>query len=264
MAFAALSDVTLHYRLDGPEGAPRVVLLNSLGTDWRIWGALVDRIGASYRCLRYDQRGQGLSDTPPGPYSVGDHATDLLALLRRLDWRPSVLCGLSIGGMIAMEIAGRRPDVALGLVLADTATVIGPREFWESRMRQVRDQGLHAIAAEVMRRWFGGSYLRDRPADAHGWSNLLARAPLEGYLGSCAALRDADLGQIAGSIAAPSVCVCGSEDQSTPPAAVRDLAAALPDAAYVELAGAGHLTPVEQPDQFAGVLRSFMEGRLGG
>ncbi len=264
MAFATVGGITLHYRVDGPAGAPSAVLLNSLGTDGRIWDGLVDRIAGDCRCLRYDQRGQGLSDSPPGPYRIGDHAGDLAGLLEALDWGPTVLCGLSIGGMIALEAVSRQPALARGLVLADTAAVIGTRAFWTGRMRLAADLGLESIAADVMDRWFGPPFLRDRATDAAGWANLLARAPLEGYLGSCAALRDADLRPSLARVTVPAVCVCGSEDLSTPPAAVRALAGQLVDAAYVELPGAGHLTPVEQPGQFAGILREFMGGRLGG
>ncbi len=262
MAFAESADLTLHFRVDGSDEAPRVVLLNSLGTDYRIWDDLTFALRGRIRALRYDERGQGLSDCPPGPYSIADHADDLLRLLDSLHWGPTVLCGLSIGGMIAMEASARRPDLVRGLVLADTADVIGPREFWELRMGRVRDSGIEPIAATVMERWFGASFLRDRPVDARGWANLLARASTEGYLGSCAALRDADLSGLVREIDVPALCVCGSEDSSTPPAAVRSLAARLPDARYVEIEGAGHLAPVERPAEFARILVNFVEERL--
>ena len=162
-----------------------------------------------------------------------------------------------------MDACSRRPGAFLGLVLADTADVIGPRSFWNDRIRQVRDHGLEPIAQPVMERWFGASFRRSRPVETRGWSNLLARSPVEGYLGSCAALRDADLSAALPLIKVPAVCICGSEDQSTPPSSVRSLAARLPNAAYVEIEGAGHLSPVERPREFAKTLDNFAGGRLG-
>ena len=258
MAFAKPADLTLYYRAAGPKDAPRVVFLNSLGTDCRIWDDLVIELDGQVRSLRYDERGQGLTESPDGPYTINEHADDLAALLDDLSWGPTVLCGLSIGGMIAMAVAVRRPDLVQGLVLADTADLIGPREFWDNRMGQVRDGGLETIAKGVMQRWFGGAFLRDRPVSVRGWTTLLERAPVAGYLGSCAALRDADLSGLLSEIEVPAVCVCGSEDQSTPPSAVRSLAQRLPDASYVEIPGAGHLTPVESPAEFGRIVLQFL------
>lgn len=258
MAFARPADLTMYYHTAGPQDAPRVVFLNSLGTDCRIWDDLVLELDGRVHSLRYDERGQGLTESPDGPYTIMEHAEDLVALLDELCWGPTLLCGLSIGGMISMAAAARRPDLVRGLVLADTADVIGPREFWDTRMQQIRTGGLEPIAPEVMERWFGGSYLRDELVAVRGWTTLLARAPVAGYLGSCAALRDADLSSLLGEIKIPAVCVCGSEDLSTPPSTVRSLAQRLPDASYVEIPGAGHLAPVERPGEFGRIVLRFL------
>ena len=263
MAFAESAGLTMYYRAAGPPNAPRVVFLNSLGTDCRIWDDLIREIGGRIHSLRYDQRGQGLTQSPDGPCTIMDHAEDLAGLLDSLRWRPAVLCGLSIGGMIAMAVAAHRPDLVRGLVLADTADLIGPREFWDSRISQVRAGGLEPLAATVMERWFGASYRREQPVAVRGWTALLARAPVNGYLGSCAALRDADLGGLLGDVKVPAVCICGSEDQATPTEAVMSLARRLPEATYGEIAGAGHLSPVERPDEFGQIVLQFL-ARLEG
>lgn len=263
MPFQAIRELVLRYRVTGPDHAPNLVLLNSLGTDCRIWDDVAQALGRCFRVLRYDQRGQGLSDAPPGPYSIRDHANDLQHLLAGLRWGPTVLCGLSIGGMIALDFYDRYPVPVRGLVLADTADVIGPRAIWDERMKRVRAEGLAPIAPSVMQRWFGTSFRRERLDEVRGWANLLARAPLEGYLGSCAALRDGDLRSTLARIEVPTLCVCGSEDASTTPEDVRSLARRIPGAEYVEVAGAGHMVPVERPREFADMLVRFMEERLG-
>ena len=263
MPFANLGGLAVSYRTDGPEGSPSLVLLNSLGTDYRIWDGLVLALGDRYRILRYDERGQGLTDSPRGPYSIADHSGDLLALLDFLDWGATILCGLSIGGMIAMDAFIKRPDAIRGLALADTSDSIGPRSFWDARMLQVRQHGIEPITESVMARWFGASFRRQRRIEVRGWANLLARAPAEGYLGSCAALRDADLSASLGRIESPAVCICGSEDLSTPPSEVQSLASRLPNADYVEMEGVGHLAPVERPGEFAEIVEGFAGGRLG-
>ena len=247
----------------GRRRPPPLVLVNSLGTDCRIWEALSAEILDRFHVLRDDQRGQGLSDSPPGPYSIADHATDLIALLDRLLWRSVLLCGLSIGGMIAMETCKRSQDLVCGLVLSDTSDVIGSREYWTTRINQIRQHGLGPIAPSVLHRWFGATFQRSRPSEVRSWANLLLRAPLDGYLSSCAALRDADLSRTVDAITVPTLCIYGSEDEATPPAAVRRLAARIPGATSVEIAAAGHLPPVEHSGDFAEHLTRYWEARFG-
>lgn len=262
MPFTVVGRLTTNYRIDGPDRAPSLVLLNSLGTDYRIWDGVVSELGGRFRILRYDARGQGLTDSPAPAYRIDDHSSDLLALLGQLDWGPTVLCGLSIGGMIAMDACVAQPAAVRGLILADTATAIGPREFWDQRIQQVREAGMASIARPAMRRWFGAAFLRESRTQVRGWSNLLARAPIEGYVGSCCALRDCDLSESVGEIGVPAACICGSEDCATPPKWVRSLASRLPDASYSEIKGAGHLTPLERPAEFAAIVSRFLEERL--
>lgn len=259
MPFFEAPSLGLHYRVDGPEGGPGIVLINSLGTDLRIWDDVTVALQERFRVLRYDERGQGLSDGPPGPYSIRDHADDLMALLDHLGWRSAVLCGLSIGGMIAMQAWASAPDRVRGLVLSDTDARIGTRAFWEERIRVIRERGIAPFADSILERWFGASFRGAQPAAVRGWKNLLLGASIEGYLGSCAALRDADLSGVAGSIQAPALCICGSEDVATPAAAMRALAARIPEARFAELAGAGHLPPVERPCEFALLVADFLE-----
>lgn len=263
MPFAARQNLVFRYVVSGTGESPPIVLLNSLGADCRIWEEVAAELASRRKVLRYDLRGQGLSDSPPGPYAVADHAADLLHLLGHLGWGAAFLCGLSIGGMVAMEAAAQAPGRALGLILANTSTSIGSRGFWKTRIRQIQGHGTGPLQEAILTRWFGASYRRSQAAAARGWGNLLGQASASGYLGSCAALRDADLGLVAEGLGVPTLCIGGSEDQATPPAQVRALAARIPGAEYAEIQGAGHLAPVERPLEFAQLVAGFMEARSG-
>jgi pimeloyl-ACP methyl ester carboxylesterase len=92
---------------------------------------------------------------------------------------------------------------------------------------------------------------------------MLSRTPLDGYLGTCAAIRDADLEAVARAISSPTVCLVGSEDGATPPALVQDLATAITGAHYQEIAGVGHLPMIEQPDQVSMILNRQVLGAKG-
>src|SRR3954447_22760552 len=224
MAFDRLGDIVVHHADSGPTEAPPLVLVNSLGTDLRVWDTLLPRLGGRFRCLRYDKRGHGLSDTAPGPYAMEELAADLARLLDARGARKAVVCGLSIGGMIAQALAAARPDLVRGLVLMDTAHKIGTPEMWDERMAAIRTGGIGGIADAILLRWFSPAFHQERPAELSGWRNMLTRTPVEGYLGCCAAIRDADLTAAARAVSVPTLCLVGEHDGSTPPDLVAQLA----------------------------------------
>jgi 3-oxoadipate enol-lactonase len=257
MPFGRFNDLILHYEDEGPAGAPAVVFANSLGTDLRIWDGTARKLGGALRLIRYDLRGQGLSEAPAAPYALDDHADDLAALMDARAAKHALLVGLSVGGMVAMALASKRPDLARALVLCDTAHRIGTREMWDARISAVRQGGMTAIADQVLERWFAAPFRARRPADVAGYRNMLTRTPVEGYAGTCASVRDADLTQAASGLALPVLCLVGAEDQATPPELVRSLAGLLPAASFAIIPDAGHLPCVEQPDIMARHILAF-------
>ncbi len=258
--FVDVDGVALHARCDEATAptsfaAPPLVFVHSLGTELRIWDGVVARLPTTQR-VRVDLRGHGLSDAPPGDYALTTLASDVLLVLDRLGVAEAVFVGVSIGGQVALQVALDAPERVAGLVLLDTAARIGDRAGWEARRAEVRAEGLAASADLVVGRWFAPA--SPDPLAFRGYRNLLLRTPEAGYLGACAALRDADLRDRTAEIARPALVLCGADDAATPPALVRGLAEALPDARYVEIAGAGHLPCLDRPDEVAGHVAAFL------
>lgn len=254
MSFASINGTTLHYRLTGaPDGLP-LILVNSLGTSLDIWDEVVSPLGLRYRVLCYDKRGHGLSDAPPGPYGLDDHVADLLGLAKQCDFRQFSICGISIGGMIAIRVAAQHPGKVRRLVLCDTAARIGTAEMWNDRIAQVREGGMTAVADTVLGRWVSSGYRELRAADFAGWRNMLARCPAEGYVASCASVRDADLTPDVQCIIAPTRVIAGENDLATPPEAVRQLAGAIAGAEFRLIRGAGHVPSIEQPERLCELI----------
>ncbi|GAA3714673.1 hypothetical protein GCM10022421_22640 [Oceanisphaera sediminis] len=248
----------LHYRLDGPSHLPLLVFSNSLGTDMRVWEPLLPFLAGKYRFLRYDKRGHGLSDCPPAPYHIDDHIEDLIGLLDQLELSQVALCGLSVGGIIAQGVAARRPELVKELILCDTAHKIGPVHGWEDRITTIRDKGIDFIADAVMERWFAAEFRGQKPVELALWRNMLVRTPLEGYIGTCAAIRDADLSDSSARLTQPTLCVVGDQDGATPPALVQSTAALIPDSRFKVIKDAGHLPCVEQPAALAALILDFL------
>jgi 3-oxoadipate enol-lactonase len=245
-----------HVRLDGPSDGPTWVFANALGTDLRVWDPLAPHLPGK-RLVRYDKRGHGLSEATPGPYTMTGLADDLAALLDALALKSTVVVGLSIGGMIALALAGRRPELVRGLVLMDTAPKIGTKEMWQERIATVEAEGVGALAEGTMARWFPEAFRRDRPDDVALWRTMLERTPAAGYAACGAAIRDADLEAAAAAVAVPTLCVVGEHDGSTPPDVVRGTAAAIPGAEFELIPDAGHLPQVVRPDDVARCFARF-------
>lgn len=258
MKAATSNGIVLHFADEGPKEAPALVFSNSLGTDFRIWDRVVARLPDDLRVIRYDKRGHGLSACTAAPYSIDDHTLDLAGLLDGLGVRDATVVGLSVGGMIGQALAGSRPDLVKGLVLADTAHKIGPPEIWQTRIEAVSKAGIASLADGILERWFSADFRRHRPEELEVWRAMLCRTPAEGYIGTCHAIRDADLTAIAEGLTLPTVCVVGSEDGATTPALVRSTADLI-GAAFIEIDGPGHLPCIEAPDEMAGIIGNFLQ-----
>ena len=237
----------VHHHLDGPDGAPPLMLCNSLGTTLEMWDPQAEALAAHFRLVRYDQRGHGHSAVPAGPYSIEDLGRDALALLDDLGIERASFCGLSIGGIVGMWLASEAPDRVHRLVLCCTAPTLPPREQWLERAATVRSHGVSRLADAVLARWFtpaAPASLRER------FRAMLVATSAEGYAGCCEALADADLRARLAAIEAETLVVTGAED----PVVVREegeaLAASIPAAAHVQIGGAAHIANAEQPSAF--------------
>lgn len=259
MQAANINGTNIHFHTGGQSSGATLVFANSLGTDWRVWERVADRFAPRCRLVFHDKRGHGLSDAPDGPLSITDHVRDLAALLDALAVEGAVVCGLSVGGMIALGLAAERPDTVRGLVLCDTGHRIGTEELWNRRIETVHNHGMQAVADGALERWFSTAFRESRPADAAIWRNMLVRTPPQGYTATCAAIRDADLTRAARELAVPALCLCGTEDQATTPELMRELNALLPDGRYHDIPGAGHLATVENADEVANRMEAFLE-----
>lgn len=254
----AREDVELHSRLDGIDdaGAPTVVFANSLGTDLTLWDPVLPHLPAGLRIIRYDQRGHGRSSVPDAPYAMGALVSDAEAVCDAWGVSNCVFVGLSVGGLVAQGLAVKRLDLVRGLVLSNTAVKIGHKAMWDARIEAVRSGGMEAIADDVLDRWFAPAF-RASPELAP-WRALLLATPVEGYVGTCAAIAGTDFHGTTSGLRLPTLGIAGSEDGSTPPDLVRETTDLVPGSRFELIRKAGHLPCVEQPVEYAGLMTGFM------
>ena len=257
MPLIAAADARFHYRIDGPEGAPVVMLSNSLGTSLSMWDPQIAALAATHRVLRYDSRGHGQSEVTGGPYTIEQLARDALHVMDALGIDRARFCGLSMGGMVGQWLGANAPRRFDKLVLCNTAARIGPPEAWNARIDAVRNGGMAAIVDAVLARWFTAGFLAQATDAVAQTRAMLLATPADGYTASCAAVRDMDLRESAARVAVPTLVIAGMYDVATPVADGRFLADRVKGARYVELAAA-HLSNVEAAPAFSRALIEFL------
>ena len=259
MAFLQTGDCVQYYRAEGAADNPALLFANSLGSDLRIWDDVAGRLAEHYHVVRYDLRGHGLSEAPAPPYSAADLAGDVVAILDRLNIQQAILCGVSVGGLIAQAVALNFPARVRALVLSDTGAKIATAEAWQQRIDKVRAEGVDSLAQMTMERWFSAGFREQCAADIRGYSLMLRQTSADGYIGTCAALRDTDFRSAVRQIRQPTLVLCGAEDIATPPGLGRELAGLIPGARFSLIEKAAHLPCVEQPDAVAERMMQFLQ-----
>ena len=239
---------------------PPVLFLNSLAADRTMWSGV--RAALANRSVAYDARGHGDSDIVPGDATVADLAADALAVMDASGLDRAVLCGLSLGGLTAMHVAGTAPDRVAGLVLANTAPNFPPESMWRDRMAQARDTGFAAMVQPTLERWLTADFRARDAETATAVREMLERMPPEGYAAACAALATGDETAHLQGWQGPTLLIAGAHDQSTPVARHEEMKALAPQAEMVVL-DAAHVSAIERPAEFAAALARFIGGLAG-
>lgn len=248
-----------HIRIDGDEGAPVLLLSNSLGTNLSMWNPQIPEWSKHFRVVRYDSRGHGLSTAPDEPYSIAMLADDALAILDTLGIDKAHWCGLSKGGMVGQWLATHHGERLGRVVLANTAARMGPPELWDGRIATVRAQGMSVLVQPTLERWFTPEFRDSDKETVAKVSEMLATTPPLGYANCCGAIRDMDQRETIRAVRNPVLVIIGARDPATPPATGYEIADAIPGAQRIELAAA-HLSNLEQPEAFGRAVTDFLKG----
>jgi len=252
--------VALSFQMDGPAGAPVVVLGSSIGTSSAMWAPQVPALARRFRVVRYDHRGHGDSPVPPGPYSLDDLGQDVLALLDRLEMERVAFGGLSLGGMVGMWLGINAPERISSLVLCCTSAYLGPPERWLERADLVGREGTAALVEAMTPRWFAADTLAGAPHIVGPLVRGLVDTPDEGYAGCCTAIGGMDLRDQIRTITAPTLVICGAEDPATPLEMALAIHQGISGSQLVVIPGAAHLATVEQPERATAAILAHLDG----
>lgn len=250
----------LWVQIDGREGHPWIVLANSLGADHSMWDPQIDMLTQRYRVLRFDTRGHGKSDTPPGDWTLADLEGDTLALMDALGIEQADYMGLSMGGMVGLGLALRAPDRFGRMVMAD-GRADAPPAFctnWDNRIALVREKGLNGIVDATLQTWFTPDWQAANPDQvARVRAMVLGNDPV-GYCRCCAALKGLDHLRNLGQISIPLIYVVGDVDKGAAPEVMQAMADATPNSRLEVVAQAAHIANMNNPAGFNRAIGAFL------
>ena len=253
-----MTAVDVSYTVDGPAGAPVVVLSNSLGATRGMWDPQVPPLAERYRVVTYDTRGHGDSPAPPGPYALDDLVDDLVALLDAVGAPTTHVAGLSLGGMTAMRLAAREPGRVDRLALLCTSAKTDPQGFLD-RAAAARSGGTAPLAPAVVGRWLTPGFAAEHPDLVARLEGMIAAADDEGYAACCEVVAGMDLRSDLGRIGAPTLVVAGADDPALPPEHQRAIAQGIAGAELLEVAPAAHLANLERTLEVTGALLAHLD-----
>jgi 3-oxoadipate enol-lactonase len=226
-----------------------------------LWAPQLSGLPTQARCLAPDLRGFGGSSVQ-APYSIDQYADDLAAFLAMLGVERAVVCGLSMGGYVALAMLRRHRALLRGLILTSTRATADTVEGKEKRARLiefVRDRGVEALAGRQLKAMVGETTFNSRPDVLEALRQLRADAPSDGVIGALEAMAARpDATSLLGGIDFPTLVVSGAEDSLTPPDEIRALAAAIPRSRLEVIQGGGHVCSYERPAAFNHVVTEFL------
>ncbi|HEY1921989.1 MAG TPA: alpha/beta fold hydrolase [Tepidisphaeraceae bacterium] len=251
------SDLFYH---EAGKGLP-LVLLHGFPLDHHVWQAQVHDLASVSRVITPDLRGFGKS-TNNGTFTLQGLAEDLYILLSQIHALPCVLGGLSMGGYVALAYQRQYASTLRGLILIDTRAASDDPEARAGRDAMIelaRTGGSSAVAEKMMPRMLAPDTAQSHPQIAAEVRSIMESCPAQTMQHALAAMRDRpDSRPALTRIAAPTLIIVGDSDAITPPAASEEMHKSIPGSTLSIISGAGHMSPMEQPQQVSRAIKQFL------
>jgi pimeloyl-ACP methyl ester carboxylesterase len=246
------------------QGAGRtVVLIHGFPLDSRMWTAQAADLSASARVIALDLAGFGQSPSSEA-FTIASQAKLIHSMLQQLNALPSIITGLSMGGYIALSYVRQFANDVSGLILVDTKAEADTPEGRAGRNKMielVKASGSKAVADQMMPRMLSADTVQRRPHVVRELRSIMESVSARTIENALVAMREReDQTPLLPTIKIPTLILVGKDDAITPPTVAQTMHKAIANSKLEEIADAGHMTPMEQPDHVSRAIRSFLSG----
>jgi len=258
---ARVNDIDIHYRWDGNDSGPVLMMAHAMGTSHRLWDWQVPALADRYRVLRYDWRGHGDTSAPPGPYTLQQFVDDAVGLMDALELEQVHWVGISTGGMIGQGIAIHHGQRLQSLTLCNTTSASNTwyREWVKERQAVVREKGMDPVWDMTKRLWFTDDFVTAANKDYHAVREVFVRTPVPGYLGGTSAVADLAYRDDLHRVQVPTRIIAAGDDPATPVEHSEAIHERIPQSTLDIIDGQRHFSNVEVPDAFNKILRTGLD-----
>ncbi|OWY18914.1 alpha/beta hydrolase [Sphingobacteriales bacterium UPWRP_1] len=260
MSFVTVNGVKLHYEQSG-EGEETILFSHGLLFDTRLFEKQVAYFQNRYRCIAYDHRGQGQSQTPDDGFDMDTLTEDALQLIKTLNVGPCHVVGLSMGGFVGMRLAARHPELVKSLILLETSADEETNVFKYRLLSLIfRWFGAGPVASQIMNVLFGQKFLNDpqRKAERDFWRHEIARYPKTIVRAVAGVIERQPIIAELKNITAPTLVMVGNQDVATPPDKAERIHNHIGNSKLVVIKGAGHSASLEEPEQVNAAIEEFL------
>lgn len=259
-----VGDIAINTRVEGRVDAPWVTFCHSLATDCSMFDEQAAALAADYHVLRYDRRGHGKTDAPAGPYNWDQMIDDVIGLWDALGIERSHYVGLSMGGMTGIGLALGHPERLSSLSACDCrADAPGFfRDMWNTRQTGVVENGMASVVDMTLATWFTERRLAEGGALIERVRRMILDTPINGYMGCTEALKQLDFKSRLGEVTVRTQFIVGADDGPHPDE-MATMHERVPGSALHVIENAAHLSNLEQPDAFTGLITAFLAEQGG-
>jgi 3-oxoadipate enol-lactonase len=256
-------NLTINYDDYGPVYAPAVIFIHGFPFNKNMWEMQTEALKSNYRVISYDVRGYGDSPALRNNFSLDELTNDLMTLINTLQLRKVALCGLSMGGYIALNAVEKYPERFSALILSDTHCLPDTRETKKDKMKIlncIKSKGLRNFADKSMKYFFASTSLKRKKEIVATARKMILSTSVSSI---CNTLLDLEQKREACShlseIKIPVLIMVGKEDAITPPTMARYMHEKIKGSSFYIIEYAGHLPNLENTDEFNRHLQKFMD-----
>jgi len=258
----AVNDLSVSYNDEGKSGDPVIIFIHGFPFNKSMWDKQMEALKHGYRVIAYDVRGHGGSDTGTEDFSIELFATDLLNLMDTLKIDKAMLCGLSMGGYIALNAVENYPDRFDALILSDTTCLADTSEAKEKRIKtieNIRKNGVEKFADESIKNLFARESFSTKKKEIAAVREMIVHTDEESLCKTLRAFyeRKETCSKLS-DIYVPVLIMVGEEDKITPLAAAQLMNEKIKESLLSIIRHAGHLSNIENPVEFNNQLEEFV------